>query len=254
MLDGPVRDTASSVKHPLLGDRARGTRVQAAPAGPAAVTGEGQLRRELQAGENSSNKRERPALGVDEHGILPNPSQTGALGEFALGHGSGVDVRSPDRTGRSQRNEIGRQRRQGCPQRCMIVTASCVFGDLPTTRRWRAIRCEVVFGDHQSPTGSRGDLGGFLASGRLTVHVGHPRGHPLIQPAVKRRGVSAWCQVGDAGRVEPQCERSRLGEAGRALRRHNRSMRRRQVANRTTSSMGGTASGSPYAVYMRQRT
>src|SRR2546421_3738039 len=126
-------------------------------------------------------------------------------------------------------------------------------------------RTVVVVRERDDRGGGPGhDTGRLFAFRRLAVQVGHRAGVARGQPAIELGGVGVRLERGDSHRVEAHLERSTLQLDGSARRLcvtllldafvfHTCIVSRRHRAKLITSSTGGTACSSPYAVSMRQR-
>src|SRR2546430_4824556 len=123
---------------------------------------------------------------------------------------------------------------------------------------------EVVGQRDDRHPGVRHDPGGMLALVGLTVQVGHAARVTGREPLIELVAMRAPLEARDADCIEPQLEPPTFKRDGSARRLrvtmlldaffHKCIVSRRHLANRTTSSSGGVASASPYAVNMRQRT
>jgi hypothetical protein len=88
---------------------------------------------------------------------------------------------------------------------------------------------------------------------RLAVEVRHRGGVAGGEPAIELSSVSVPLEGSDADGVEPVLGRAALHRDASLDGVHTPIVSRRQRAKFTTSSTGGTASSSPYAVNMRHR-
>ena len=93
----------------------------------------------------------------------------------------------------------------------------------------------------------------LLPLGGLAMQVGHCTRVARREPTIKLGRVRVALERRDPGGIEAQCLRESLDLAAARLGSHTRIVSRRHRANRTTSSSGGTASSSPYAVNIRHR-
>ncbi len=60
----------------------------------ASILDERLIGRQLDVQQQYANEEIGPALRVDEHGVLAEPTKSGALRQVALQNGTGVDVRA----------------------------------------------------------------------------------------------------------------------------------------------------------------
>src|SRR5437660_4038285 len=126
-------------------------------------------------------------------------------------------------------------------------------------------RTVVVVRERDDRSRGRGhDTGRLFAFRRLAVQVGHRAGVARGQPAIELGGVGVRLERGDSHCVEAHLERATLQLDGSARRLcvtllldafvfHTCIVSRRHRAKLITSSTGGTACSSPYAVSIRQR-
>ena len=71
--------------------------VEAAGAAAAVVGRERRIRRQREIGEDGADEEERAGAGPDQHGVLADPAEAGALGQLALGDRAVVHVGMRDR-------------------------------------------------------------------------------------------------------------------------------------------------------------
>ena len=269
VLDREVGDAAPRVEHARCDERARRACVQTGAAGAAPIRLERQIGDEIRVGQHDADEGERAPVGVDQHHVLPDPAEPCPLRQLPLGDGSRVDIATGLRAGSDFANHGG-QPLEPTTEHAMVVRRPGVLGHLP--RGWTDPgrkpgvigSVEVVLKRDHGDLGVWHDAGGVLSLLRLPVEVRHGPGVACGQPTVELGSVRVRLESGYPDRVEPQRERStfHLDGVARRLRAtslldasfHTCIVSRRQRANRTTSSSGGTVSSSPYAVNMRHRT
>src|SRR4051812_37496130 len=77
-LDREIRDAPPRIELPRRGDRLRRTRVDASRARATPVRLERRIHLELEIQHQRAEKEERPALGIDEVRVLPEPAESRA--------------------------------------------------------------------------------------------------------------------------------------------------------------------------------
>ena len=263
VLDGEVGDAARRVQHARLDERVRGAGLEAAATRAAPIRCEGEIGSERGIGEDDADEGERAQRRVDEHHVLADPAEARPLGQLALGDGPCVHVAARLRSGRNLTDLPG-EPLQSAAEHAMIVGGLGVLGDARLTPGRRPGVMEIVGERDDRDFGPRHDPSRLLPLGRLAVQVRHRAGVARGQPAVEFGGVRVRLERSHSDGVEPHLERTTLQLDGLAcclrrmpardfVRGHTCIVSRRQRANRTTSSTGGTAASSPYAVSMRQR-
>src|SRR5262245_35595695 len=110
-------------------------------------------------------------MGVDEHRVLANPSDAGALGEFAFGYRSGIYVRLGRGTGWTERSQELSELIEGPAKRKVVIDPSGVLCHEPHFGGKLRILLVVVPGDDYGAYGSGKDPGRFQPAGFLAIHV-----------------------------------------------------------------------------------
>src|SRR2546426_9201247 len=101
VLDREIRDTRPRIEIARPDECLCRARIETAPARAAAVRFERQIRREVGVRQNDADERERADLGMDEHHVLTDPSESRELRQLPFGYGTGVDVAARRRGGGS---------------------------------------------------------------------------------------------------------------------------------------------------------
>lgn len=242
MLDREVADATGGIEHPRCRESAGGTGVETARAPAAPVGLERRARREVELHEQRRQEHERPGARRDEHGILAEPAQTGPLRQVAFEHGAAVHVGARVHGAAKRLLQPVVQKAHPLPQHHMVVVAARIPRDRP---RWLA--AAIRRGHHERVSGAGVRPCGVPPQlGPCPLEVRHRRLVSRREPGVECRASTGLAQTGHAGRVEP--EAVGLGHEAPAQRVRGQGWRPTHRAKAITSSAGGMAPSSPYAV------
>src|SRR6266566_3521206 len=246
MLDRQIRNARSRVEIARSDEGIGRTGIEAAAACPAAVRFEGEIRFQRCIGQDDADERERPELWMDQHHVLPNPSEARELCELALGNWTGIDVATRGRPGHDFTNCRG-ELLETVAEDVVVVSGPRVLGD-STPSHWAGVSRAVVVvrQSHNGGTSPWHDAPRIFPLLRLPMQIRHRAGMSGRQPAIELGGVWILLEPCDTGGRKAQRRRPPFD-----LDAHRPIVSRRQRAKLTTSSTGGTACSSPYAVNIR---
>jgi len=209
MLDREIGDAAARVHHVRRDEGVGRAGIEAAPAGAAAIPLKRQIGREGGIGENHADEREGADPGMDEHHVLGDPAQAGALRELPLRNGSRVHVAAGRRARCELTNRV-REPVQAAGEHAMIVGGLSVLGDARLTPGRRPGVVEIVRQRDDRHRRFRHDGGRLFPFRRLAVQVRHRAGIAPGQPAVELGGVRVRLEGRHSHRIEAQFEGSTL--------------------------------------------
>ena len=128
--DGMVGDAAARIDHVGFDDGVRGTGFETQGA-RAAVIGCGPVRSQFDVEEDLPDQQPRSHALVDEVGVLPEPPQAGADGEFPFQHGPSVHVYLPFHGTAGPVLHESKQRQQLLFHHVVVIVAPGIPGDFP---------------------------------------------------------------------------------------------------------------------------
>jgi hypothetical protein len=160
-----------------------------------------------QVGEDRADEEERPDARPDEHRVLPDPAEPGALCELALGNRAAVHVGVRNR-GATRAQPFGQPVEPG---QChlVVILASRVLRDAWGAEVGVGVRPVIVLQQHDDGEGFRDIDPRILPALRLAMQVSHGAGVALGEPRVEPIGVGRRTRVGDSAGQESELEGAR---------------------------------------------
>lgn len=206
VLDRRVRDAAAGVEAPRAVEGACRAGVQAGTT-RSAVIGLGLVRGQCNVGDELAEKELAAQVAIDETCVLPDPAQSGTLGEFLLEQGRGVHRRTPRRRRRPFGEEPSKPH-EARTQRLVVVASSRVTGDgdvIAAAFERRLIAGFVVAHRHADDASGAGEEPAWVATNlRRVGHVPHVPVAAALHPAGEAVAAGKRVRRGDADQVELQ--------------------------------------------------